>query len=67
MQTSGALCREIANVCRLFEIESENSSVVPANAGTHNHRPELFCEVVVICLSNDNGRGVWVPAFAHRR
>jgi len=39
--------REIAKVCWLFEMESENSSVVAANAGTHNHRPRLFYEVVV--------------------
>src|ERR1700736_6035267 len=31
-----------------LKIETESSSVVPANAGTHNHRPDLSCEVVVV-------------------
>jgi hypothetical protein len=36
-----------------------------ARTGTHNHQRQLFCEVVVIrFLSNNHGRGVWVPAFA---
>src|SRR5256885_3457521 len=47
IQTSGDQRREIANVYSALRIESENSSVVPANAGTHSHRPKLFCKVVV--------------------
>ena len=39
MQTSGARRRENANVYSALRIKSENSSVVPANAGTHSHRP----------------------------
>jgi hypothetical protein len=65
MQTSGDQRREIANVYSALRVESENSSVVPANAGTHSHRPKLFCKVVVtFVFSNKNCRGVWVPAFA---
>ena len=41
-----------------------NDVVVPANAGIHNHRPQLFGGVVVVCLFFNNSRGVWVPAFA---
>ncbi len=48
--------REIAKVCRLFEIEirklpsSLPSAQLRTGAGTHNHRPELFYEVGVACL-----------------
>ena len=49
-QSSDVSRRENAKVYSALKIESEHSSVVPANAGTHSHRPELFCEVVVICL-----------------
>jgi hypothetical protein len=44
------------------------STVVPANAGTHNHRTEFWSLTAVskathIVLTN-NLHGVWVPAFA---
>ena len=39
-------------------------SVVPANAGTHNHREQYSCALIVPSCFNNNGRGVWVPAFA---
>ena len=43
----------------------ERSIVVPAKAGTHNHRLRLSCATVVHCfLRNNIRRGVWVPAFA---
>ena len=48
--------REIAKVRRLFEIEirklpsSLPSAQLRTGAGTHNHRPELFYEVGVACL-----------------
>src|ERR1700730_3360956 len=38
--------------------------VVPANAGTHNHRLQLFCESRRTASFKSNRRGVWVPAFA---
>ena len=38
--------------------------VVPANAGTHNHREQYSCAPVDPSCFNNNGRGVWVPAFA---
>ena len=41
MQTSGARRRENANVYSALRTESENSSVVPANAGTHSHRMQF--------------------------
>jgi hypothetical protein len=37
--------------------------VVPAKAGTHNHRT-LCCAKVVQQHFLTMGRGVWVPAFA---
>jgi hypothetical protein len=36
-------------------------SVVPANAGTHNHRPWLLQKMATFSASS-TGRGVWVPA-----
>ena len=41
-----------------------NANVVPAKAGTHNHRRQLFRGLLVVLFSNHIGRGVWVPAFA---
>ena len=38
--------------------------VVPAKAGTHNHRRSLFRAVVMPTACKLHGRGVWVPAFA---
>jgi hypothetical protein len=46
-----------------------NSTVVPANAGTHNHRFEFWSthqpqpKATHTVLTNDL-HGVWVPAFA---
>jgi hypothetical protein len=44
-------------------------SVVPAKAGTHNHRITLSSSImrqekVTPSALTDFGRGVWVPAFA---
>jgi hypothetical protein len=46
-------------------LHPNNEGVVPANAGTHNHRASLEREPVVtwVVVTND-GWGVWVPAFA---
>ena len=38
--------------------------VVPANAGTHNHRRLWSQRKMIQNLSNDIRHGVWVPAFA---
>ena len=42
------------------------AAVVPAQAGTHNHRSQWRMEGVTsdICLAMTRRRGVWVPAFA---
>ena len=55
----------------LFEIESvrihgvltRQLCVVPAKAGTHNHRRLMEQKPLAIVLKKW-GRGVWVPAFA---
>ena len=39
-------------------------AVVPANAGTHNHRRQLLKRSRQPARSNKIGRGVWVPACA---
>jgi hypothetical protein len=41
----------------------KNLHVVPANAGTHNHRV-LLLQKPSTPSANMKGRGVWVPAFA---
>ena len=38
--------------------------VVPANAGTHNHRALLLAKVVYQYRLAIDCRGLWVPAFA---
>ena len=45
------------------------SLVVPAKAGTHNPNSELMSQTLTAIAGNlhrahDDGRGVWVPAFA---
>jgi hypothetical protein len=49
---------------KLIAVEGEYYYlVVPANAGTHNHRLELL-EKVSALGAKTKGHGVWVPAFA---
>ncbi len=38
--------------------------VVPAKAGTHNHRCHLWCDAGTTNPVHNTRRGVWVPAFA---
>ena len=40
------------------------SCVVPAKAGTHNHKWLLVRDVGTTSPNHDIRRGVWVPAFA---
>jgi hypothetical protein len=47
----------------------KSSIVVPAKAGTDNHRPELSSLMLTTIEGNSHcahcdRRGVWVPAFA---
>jgi hypothetical protein len=44
--------------------QTSHSTVVPAKAGTHNHRVKLLRESRPPARFNHDGRGVWVPAFA---
>ncbi len=55
--------REAAPAFCVFGRALKNLSVVPANAGTHNHRSPLLQKVSTRVLEDDS-RGVWVPAFA---
>jgi len=43
--------------------EAYYTVVVPANAGTHNHRRSLLRKVST-SIAQPKGRSVWVPAFA---
>jgi hypothetical protein len=42
---------------------NHNTIVVPAHAGTHNHRAQLLKKVSASAF-HQRGRGVWFPAFA---
>jgi hypothetical protein len=44
-------------------LKIESTIVVPANAGTHNHR-ERVMRKSLNSVFQTKGRGVWVPAFA---
>src|SRR6187200_1502397 len=45
-------------------VPTPRETVVPANAGTHNHRALLFGQSRPKACLNHTRRGVWVPAFA---
>jgi hypothetical protein len=54
-----------SQICALFEIRiCALRFVVPANAGTHNHRKRLLREGSRTAFSYHTRHGVWVPAFA---
>jgi hypothetical protein len=42
-------------------LKFESSCVVPAHAGTHNHRPQGLCKSRRTASSNYARHGVWVP------
>src|ERR1043166_6952928 len=49
------------------EVDVTTSFVVPAKAGTHNHKALLRCELLpqtAGCFPPDRGRRVWLPPFA---
>ena len=46
-----------------YSLRISGLGVVPANAGTHNHR-RLWLEKMSNTLRRRIRRGVWVPAFA---
>jgi hypothetical protein len=41
-----------------------NNAVVPAKAGTHNHRQQLLNAIAVDTYRHNFSLGLWVPAFA---
>jgi hypothetical protein len=45
----------------LGRLSAKHFNVVPANAGTHNHRSTLLKKAVALCALSA-GHGVWVPA-----
>ena len=49
--------------CREYD-DATNTGVVPAKAGTHNHRSKLSREAANSESSQNHSLGVWVPAFA---
>ena len=53
----------LRGVIEVHERRPSNSAVVPANAGTHNHRPTKFNPGSRIVIQS-RFPGVWVPAFA---
>jgi hypothetical protein len=54
---------DILNRKQLLAYKRIALSVVPAKAGTHNHRPLLACKAGCH-RAKTRGRGVWVPARA---
>src|SRR5215216_5776219 len=59
-------CETMALYLGVEEVERKGggdikSIVVPANAGTHNHRRKLSCKAFATSLKKIN-RAVWVPA-----
>jgi hypothetical protein len=61
-QTSGETRRENAMVCHLFKIESLSSSL--RTQGPITTGRNCFVRSLLSVFSNNNSRGVWVPAFA---
>ena len=55
---------EAAKQTRTVERVTRSFDVVPANAGTHNHRSVCCCRRHLTPCVSPIGRGVWVPAFA---
>ena len=60
-QSSDKSCRENAEVCHR---RRHTFSVVPAKAGTHNHRWSLLSSAATTSPLHNSRREVWVPAFA---
>src|SRR5262249_43360163 len=56
--------RVSANPKGVFEIRKQSVAVVPAKAGTHNHREWLFQRKLTDSVFQQFRRGVWVPDFA---
>jgi len=53
--------RFVARSCRKMRSRVQKIGVVPAKAGTHNHKKQLLRQAGVASVPDDYGLWLWVP------